>query len=357
MNDEKWDELEIEQLLEQAPKIQDNRSKEDVLARLKQAGALDDARPSTNVVKKKNNLFIGFGISAAILMMTFSSVYFLSYQTSYDKQERMLDSSTESNDHNNTDISNRERGDSQNIRTAENINLTTSVYPNQLEDSTAFLIELSDKLHNRVPVTIVIPNTKILEDFGTKVPSEIELYNQYASSIHVESLGFTELYPLQGENAEQSAENSENATKEESKTSMYGHNQHSFFLYEQADGTVYSVPDPQHTFHSVKEALHYMKTDNNAPFKTAIIQDVDYTVEEKGEVVEITFSKSLDVYDYEQQQVMRMIEGMLLTAGSFNKQVRFNNIEQQQWEGFDFSSPLPIPIGANKISVEYLENY
>jgi len=47
---------------------------------------------------------------------------------------------------------------------------------------------------------------------------------------------------------------------------------------------------------------------------------------------------------------MQMIEGMLLTAKSFNMQIQFENVKQTDWEGFDFTNPLPIPVGANELS-------
>ena len=51
---------------------------------------------------------------------------------------------------------------------------------------------------------------------------------------------------------------------------------------------------------------------------------------------------------------MYMIEGMLLTAASFDKQVRFENIVQNDWQGFNFTQPLPMPIGANELPLDLL---
>ncbi len=44
-----------------------------------------------------------------------------------------------------------------------------------------------------------------------------------------------------------------------------------------------------------------------------------------------------------------MIEGILLTAASFDMEVKFENVVQTNWGGFDFTNPLPIPVGPNKL--------
>ena len=46
-----------------------------------------------------------------------------------------------------------------------------------------------------------------------------------------------------------------------------------------------------------------------------------------------------------------MIEGILLTAASFDKQIQFENVVQTEWNGFNFSEPLPIPVGPNRYAV------
>ncbi|CAM5716166.1 RNA polymerase subunit sigma OS=Lysinibacillus sphaericus OX=1421 GN=LS41612_16635 PE=4 SV=1 [Lysinibacillus sphaericus] len=44
----------------------------------------------------------------------------------------------------------------------------------------------------------------------------------------------------------------------------------------------------------------------------------------------------------------QLIEAMMLTASSFDKKIRLDNIVQGSWEGFDLTKFLPMPVGANK---------
>ncbi|MNH40468.1 hypothetical protein D3C79_1017930 [compost metagenome] len=51
-------------------------------------------------------------------------------------------------------------------------------------------------------------------------------------------------------------------------------------------------------------------------------------------------------------QATQLIEAMMLTAASFDKQLRLDNVVQESWEGFDFKNFLPKPVGPNK---QYME--
>lgn len=51
MSHDKWEDKNIEDMLSKVPKIHDQRSKEDVLNRLKEDGQLDDEPLSTNTQK------------------------------------------------------------------------------------------------------------------------------------------------------------------------------------------------------------------------------------------------------------------------------------------------------------------
>ncbi|WP_332649306.1 hypothetical protein [Lysinibacillus sp. 54212] len=404
MNDEKWDELDIEKLLEQAPKIQDNRSKEDVFAKLQQAGAFEEEHPPVSVVKRKNHALIILGISAALFVVLFSGAYFLSPQTSNDKmagqsENTLSDSSAErkvevaEDDGASSGVA-LEQDESRGIRALNNMDLRTSVYQEQLSVYTAIHLGLVGKNGESVPVTVVIPNEQIIEEFGHESPSAVDLYSKYAASLNEQALGFTELHPLQGKIEEQGStliytlpedhqyndkvssdwdvlldtfgnsyervvlHNEPSAGKEEqANTTMSLSKRGSYFLYGQGNDRIYLAPHSNHSFNSAKEALEYMKIVENDQYQTAILQGVDYSVVEEGDKAVVTFSTPLDLNDFDPQQAMRMLEGMLLTAGGFNKQVQFSNIVQQQWEGFNFSSPLPIPVGANTISLEQLESY
>ena len=43
----------------------------------------------------------------------------------------------------------------------------------------------------------------------------------------------------------------------------------------------------------------------------------------------------------------QLIDGIVLTAASFDRQIQFENISQVEWNGFNLNEPLPIPVGPN----------
>ena len=96
-----------------------------------------------------------------------------------------------------------------------------------------------------------------------------------------------------------------------------------------------------------------MKIEENDVYQTAILPDVDYNVSD-GDVVKILFTEPLDLQLVDPQRAMYMIEAMLLTAAGFDKQVRFENIVQTEWQGFNFTQPLPMPIGANELQLDLI---
>ena len=48
------------------------------------------------------------------------------------------------------------------------------------------------------------------------------------------------------------------------------------------------------------------------------------------------------------KKALQMIEGILLTGASFGIQMQFENVVQVDWNGFNFTQPLPIPVGPNQ---------
>lgn len=73
--------------------------------------------------------------------------------------------------------------------------------------------------------------------------------------------------------------------------------------------------------------------------------------EEDGGVV-ITFDAPLDLMTMDAVRATQLIEAMMLTASSFDKKLRLDNVVQDSWEGFDLTNFLPIPVGANKQTMQ-----
>ena len=124
--------------------------------------------------------------------------------------------------------------------------------------------------------------------------------------------------------------------------------QYNYFLYTMRSGKQYLSPNFRMSFDNVTEALHMMTEEANDIYQTVILPNVTFDVKVESERVIIRFSEPLDLQSFDQTQAMRMIEGILLTAASFDKQVQFENILQEVWNGFYLLEPLPIPLGPNK---------
>lgn len=403
MKDEKWSEQEIEELLSQAPKIHDNRSKEDVFARLQEAGAFEEEKTQVQqVVKRKYNRMFTYGLVVAMTILTFSGVYYLTSNSSeHDTASTSMDvADKETLEMQDQSLNVTEEADANvaMIRNVSQSDMRTAVYPEQLENSTAFSIGLAGDDAESVPVTIVIPHDKLVEDFGTDTPTQVEMYNKYATLVDEQATGFNEYHPVKGTIAEQGdtvihtlPENHGYDTASATMAMYIGmlvdtfsqsyekvvmlneegtpitfsevgepseplllneQKRYSYFIDKQESG-MYLSPNFRQSFDSVTEALNYMKIEENDVYQTAILPDVDYNVSD-GDVVTIRFIEPLDLNLADPQQAMYMIEAMLLTAASFDKQVRFENIVQTDWQGFNFTKPLPMPIGANELPLDLL---
>ena len=403
MKDEKWSEQEIEELLSQAPKIHDNRSKEDVFARLQEAGAFEEEKIQVQqVVKRKYNRIFTYGLVVAMTLLTFTGIYYVTSNSSeYDTASTSMDLADKETLEIQDQSLNVAEETAENSTMVRNFSLTdirTAVYPEQLENSTAFLIGLAGDDAESVPVTIVIPHDKLVEDFGTNAPTQVEMYNKYATLLDEQAAGFNEYHPVKGTIAEQGdtvihtlPENHGYDTASATMAMYIGmlvdtfsqsyekvvmlneegapitfsevgepseplllneQKRYSYFIDEQESG-MYLSPNFRQSFDSVTEALDYMKIEENDVYQTAILPEVDYNVSD-GDVVTIRFIEPLDLNLADPQQAMYMIEAMLLTAAGFDKQVRFENIVQMDWQGFNFTQSLPMPIGANKLPLDLL---
>ncbi|MGM9951464.1 MAG: GerMN domain-containing protein [Lysinibacillus sp.] len=409
MKDEKWSEQQLEELLSQAPKMQDCRSKEDVFARLKEAGAFEE-EPVQRLAGKKRRPSMLFGLVAALTFLTFGGVYYFSQDAqedasmsmndmeSADKQEFEMESA-DKQEAKTESFGDEEISETSIQRTVEE-DIRTSVYEEQLEEATAFHIGLAGDDAESIPVTIVVPNEKLLKDFGIDVPTQVDMYNKYAAKIDEQAAGFSEFHPVKGTIEERG--NAvvhtlpDNHGYDESAgtaavytgmlTDTFGKSydkavvqnedgtpivfekigtpsepidlkdsaRYSYFLDEQRGGT-FLAPNFRQTFQTVTEALEYMKVEDNDIYKTAILPGVDYTVTD-GDIVKVNFTAPLDLEAVDSRMAMYMIEAMLLTASGFGKQILFGNIVQTEWHGFHFAEPLPKPVGANEIPLETIRN-
>ncbi len=201
MSNNKWSEQKIDQLLSQVPKLQDTRSKDEVLKRLQQDQRLSEG----SKVKQKRWIPAAVAI-AALITLTLLGATLINKPNNF--MESAFDSNSESakstdmdavtNDENKTSITAEEEAtifDSASEKATESemsvakvpveSNLTT-VNSSDVENHTAFQIGLVSQDALVIPVTFLIPNDQIQQDFGGQSPNTLQLYEQYADDIDEE---------------------------------------------------------------------------------------------------------------------------------------------------------------------------
>lgn len=406
MSHDKWDENKIEELLSNFPKVKDTRSKEDILQRLKDDGVFDEEPSDTPKQqqpkkKKKYNWMPPLITIAAIALLAIMIPSLMNQMNHNNEEAAMSTSGTEEAAEMslfNIEESENSANDQSNMSLMGDQRLgngKTAVYPEDLEGYTLFTLGLESDMATSIPVTLLIPNEQIVEDLGKSNPSSVELYNYYAPRIDESALGFTDYHPYVGTITEEGNQvihriannhpyDMSSATREiyddslidtfpsydeavflteegtpiifdeegmeRKPLALQGETTHySYFLIAQNDGSEYLAPNNRETFATVEEALDAMKIETNDIYKSVILPNIDYTTSVDGNTVTVQFTTQVDLMNEDQMDAMQMIEGMLLTAARFDMQVKFENIVQEQWGGFNFANPLPIPVGANKV--------
>lgn len=400
MNHEKWDDDKIEQLLSNVPKIHDHRTKDDVLQRLKDEGV--DELLLNKKTKTKKLYWVPILISVAalcLLAIVIPSMMGQQMNSTNPAEESATIESTEMYKEDRaedfSEPSNVQRN-SLNVFSTEAVDLKTAVYPEDIEGKTVFKLGLLSDAADSVPITVLIPNEKVQEDFGNTKPTGVQLYNRYAPLFNEAAIGFTDYHPYVGEITEQNNQvvhtlpNSQSYDIASAAYSAYNASlidtfsyyydeitffneegapfefsqvgepskplelkneltQYNYFKYTQPDGSQYLVPNFRETFATVEDAISAMKDETNDVYQSVILPNIDYEVSVEGDIASVKFAQPLDLTTFDQVQAMQMIEGILLTASSFNMQVQFENVLQTEWQGFNLTNPLPMPIGANEI--------
>lgn len=414
MSNDKWSERKIEELLSQAPKLQDTRSKDEVFRRLS-----EDPRLKAAEVPKKRMTWIPSAVAAAAIVtlglltatmlnqpnesaeMAKDQAAEVSMETSGD--ENTEDASMtmmkveEAEESEGTAESKQANSDNERAITASDTteNQVTAVYPHEVtDDVTIFRLGMAGDAANSVPVTFLIPNSQIADDFGDRKPTSLELYQTYAPRIDEEALGFTEYHPYKGsfsvqgdslhhilpkDHAYDTASGTitvffqslsetfhdysqieflnEDGTNvefdqvgEPSKPMELGGaiNHSAYYLFQQSNGTDYLTPNFGQSSISLSEALLQMKEKPNDVYESLIPEGVNFEVENEGDITRVVFSQPLDLEKMDAKTATHLIEGLLLTGASFGESIHLDNIVQPSWNGFDFTKPLPMPLGANE---------
>ncbi|WP_186671058.1 hypothetical protein [Sporosarcina sp. BP05] len=405
MTHKNWNDNKIEKLLGDMPGVSDDRPMSEILARLKQDERLISPR------RKKSKKWMPALVAVAALLVIGLLVPSMLGQNEVSMKDQSTESKMMKNE--NADTATRSAEMENASITDGNTDVGTmgrssvlmadetggahnfAIYSKDVIDSTLFHLGLAGDQASSIPVTFSIPNSQIEEDFGFLKPTSYDLYKKYADRLDEGALGFQEYHPYKGDIvadnhviihqlpkghgydiASASTEVYLNTLQdtfygyqevrfenEDGTVAMFseegqpstplilksGRNHFNYYLFEQQDGqqflsSNFSQPQP-----SLNEALQQMKVKPNDVFQPVIPSTIDFEVKLDDKLTTVKFAQPLDLDSMEPEKAMLMVEGMLLTAASFGEQLQFEGVIQEEWNGFNFSQPLPIPVGSNPL--------
>lgn len=401
---------DLEELLNNMPKFTDNRSKDEVYNRVQadlDAANIDIIKRNNKPYSRWMPLVVSI---AAVLLLTLlvSSYLETSNEESASQHKasekadimRTMDVNPASESEIEKDMKTTEEAAIENKDESfhslaveseslplQPFNNARTVYEDDLNDGVAFHFSLTKEAY-AYPITIIISKGKINEDFPDGWPNSLQLYEQYASAIDEVALGFDDYLPFQGNFAsdgdtlqhylpkghgydeasattavyddttrfifsdfaflERLNEDGTAITWDQmgvmDKESLISANeQQVYFKQKMSNGLTFLVPKGASTVPPFTE----MQKSVNDYFTTVVPKGVNYEVTEEGNTVVITFEETLDLATMDYADSILMIEAFTLTAASFDKTIRLENIEQKQWDRFDLTTTLPIPMGPN----------
>ena len=389
MPDNKWNDDKIENLLRSMPKASDERSASDILDRLKKDDRLK-SQSSNRFVKKWMPAFVTL---AAILVLS------LLVPSMLNGDRGQMDISSEpvtirSDGTGKTESAEMEKSEESMDAASFSMKSVTAshiILADDYEDSFLFPIGLVHEA-TVIPITFLMPEGMIANDFPDNTPSSVELYNKYVTQVREAELGFDDYHPYKGEISESANEIihqvGENHLYDNSPTTleMYTNSaivtfgaDHThwkvvdekgnplvfdyiglemefplqrrgpYYKYVMDDGRVYLVLYENGDTKTVSEALLAMRHANNDVVQEVIPSGVTYSVEEQDDTIMLTFDASLDLTQFAFNEVNEMLEGFMLTANSFEMQIQLKNVQQEFFGNYDLTKPLPRPYGVNPI--------
>ncbi|WP_172369424.1 hypothetical protein [Sporosarcina jiandibaonis] len=405
----KWDDEKIQKLLQGLPNLHDTRSKEDVLSRIKQDNRMQNLTKQKPVRKTKRNYIPAFVAVAVLLVLTLLIPSMLKNNSSNDEASMMVMDKGNNEDMNVFSSDDAFENESEEMAVdemdqanelnngidEENTPSHFAVYPDDTAGYTVFHLGLASEAASSIPVTFLIPNSQIKEDFGDVEPNSLDLYMKYAGKIDEEALGFYDYHPYKGTFSvdgdvlvqtlpaghgydiasgtiethrgtlqdtfygfkEVRFENEDGTpvefdqVGEPSKPMKLnsGVNRYNYYLFKQSDGQEFLSSNFSNSYENLETALQEMKVKPNDIYFPVIPANLKFEVVEKNELTIVKFEKPLDLLSMSAKEANQLIEGILLTGASFDQQIQFENILQTEWNGFNLSEPLPIPIGPNEM--------
>lgn len=413
MSEKKTEDRVLDELLTNMPRFTDKRSKDEIYQRIKSEIETQEKTENRKRIGVSLNKWVPLIISvASVLILTVLVSSYINNNES-STADKAAESST-ANDNMRTmeiteeasmDAVEEEKSNDMTImsgKVAATFELVpfgspnTSVYENDLNGGTVFHFSLLENALS-VPITIVIPKEQIENDFPSKIPNSLELYERYAFGIDEASLGFQEYHPYKGyflaegkmlkhylpaDHGYDTAPGTSRpyfssineiftdfdsllrvnedgspiewdqvGTLDEPVVLTGSEQKVNYFAYKAFNEETYLTPNFDNTFATLTEALIGMKNPENDIYTSVIPNDVTYTVQEdKGFVVR--FDEPLNLESLDASEAYRFIEAFSLTAASFNQSIQLENVVQENWNGIDLTSPLPVPIGPNGFTMQ-----
>lgn len=388
MPNNKWTDDAIEDLLKEFPEIKDNRSKKRVYNQLVQRKSMKKPRKPWLPILIAALAFIAMGILVSSIISQNGIDFAQTKNDSSDAAEESSATMKENNKLSEAEDSNESESDQFSTAQVEDT-VRTAVYENEISDQTVMTIGLTVQAIV-VPVTFLIPAEEIASDFKSLVPTSLELYQKYADDINEKALGFDNYHPYIGtlektttgirhmlpqdhqyDEASASigiyfntlsasfndADQIEVVNKDGSAAefSQIGPvesrvpTQENLAYYSVAtkNGDIYLAPGYDMPFASVSEAIRSLTKSPSDLYSGTIPEDLVFQVIETDKLVTVRFETEVDLNAIDQLDAVRMIESLTLTANSFHKEVKVEGLQPVNWNGFDFSLPLPIPIAPN----------
>jgi len=395
MANNKWNDDEIDKLLHSMPKIEDHRSPDDILARLK-----EDERLKRKPAPKRRGWIPAIAAVAALLIIgllvpsmfndnkgSIEQAADLETQESMDLK-RSMEKSAEN------DIENESESAHDNAEPAASMFTTRTgmeshlVLPDDMHGQYAFPIGMVYAA-NVIPVTFLLNEERVKADFPDTVPESVAMYNKYAANIPESELGFDEVHPYKGkislsgdtvvndlpdghgyDTASATLYSYFNSAKETFRdhklfqaadqkgepayldqvgvsSPVSIERKLPYFKFTMPSGKIYLIPYENGNTETVVDALNAMKTPQNDVVETVIPSGVDFTAVEEDGIVMIRFSEKLNFDQLDPVSANEMIEGFMLTGSNYGEKIKLVNVGQEFFGKYDLTEPLPIPIGAN----------
>ena len=341
MTDNKWDDSKIDNLLGSMPDIRDERLKSDILMRLQQDERLH--RPRRNHLKK----WMPAVVTVAALLV-FSLVIPSMLQQNNSAQDKALEPASMKMKMDQVDIPKDSKEEASaaaadaeagvgaaafNATTARMLPENHVLLQEDLQGFQPLQMELVMDADTVVPMTLLIPEERIAADFPQEEPDHAALYNQYAAGIPEAEHRLEDVQPTDEVSATMDLDASEHAQP--------------YYKAVMPSGQLYLTPSEAADVLTVEQALLAMKDVQNDRVEALVPEDIVYHVQEQEGVAVITFTEPLDLSTMDQDAVNLMLEGFMLTAKNFNKQVRLENVVQDTFLRYDLTTVLPEPVGVN----------